>query len=90
MCRQPESCCVGQTWILENTHLTKHYHCIFSLTATLELELLNLHIFSCPKVSSIGDEVTGGAAAANAAIAAAAILWKSREVPGKCRGGPGK
>ena len=41
-------------------------------------------IFSCPKGSSIGDEVTGGAGAAGA------VLSKSREVPGKCRGSLGK
>ena len=41
-------------------------------------------IFSCPKGSSIGDEVTGAAAGGGA------VLSKSREVPGKCRGSPGK
>ena len=42
-------------------------------------------IFSCPRGSSIADEVTGGAGGGGAAV-----LCKSREVPGKCRGSPGK
>ena len=46
-------------------------------------------VFSCPKGSSIGDEVTGAGAGA-AAGGGAAILRKSREVPGKCRGSLGK
>ena len=45
-------------------------------------------IFSCPRGSSIADEVTGGGGGGAGGVSA--VLGKSREVPGKCRGSQGK